>query len=230
MTSPELLDVIREFTSAMLDPYDLDDLLQHLTERSVDVLDAKGAGILLEDRDGNLQFATATNDAVREAERRQAEAKTGACYDAYASNQIIVVDHPDQADRWPGYADWMRELELHAVLGVPLNARGHTIGALNVYRGEGRPWSERDIEIGEVLAAMGAAYLVHAGEIRDRDDLAEQLQEALDSRGVIERAKGMVMARDHVDEQGAFDKLRETSQHANRKLRDIASDLVGRGE
>jgi GAF domain-containing protein len=223
-----LIDVIHEFTNSLLNPYDLDELLVRLTGHATAVLDAAGAGIMLESRDGSLDFAAASCPAVTEIERHQDHVRSGACHEAYVTNTTITVDDIETADRWPTYRTKAIELGLCSVIGVPLNAHGQTIGVLNVYRAEPGAWSSEDVEACEILAAMGAGYILHANQLRASQELAEQLQEALDSRAIIERAKGLLMATEQVDAETAFKGLRQASMDANCKLRDIARDIVDR--
>lgn len=228
MPDADLLRMVRGFIDAMTGSYDLEEVLQLLTEQAVAILGAHGAGILLEDRSGELEFATATNDAVREAERRQAHRHTGACYEAFEQGAVVVANTHAQMERWPQYADWMRELGLHAVIGVPLTVNDRPIGALNVYREVPTEWSESDVEVAEAIGAMSVAYILNAAQIRDHRELVDQLQEALDSRGIIERAKGMLMERESMGAEEAFETLRSVSQATNRKLREIAEEVVER--
>lgn len=217
---------IREFTQAIVNPFDLDDLLDRLVRHATDVLDAAGAGIMLQDRHGRLDFASASSGTITEAERHQDHVGSGACHEAFCSNRTIVVADLELAGRWPTYTPKVLALGLRAVIGVPLNAQGETIGVLNVYRSTPTPWTEDDVEACEILAAMGAGYVLHANQLVASQRLTDQLHEALDSRMVIERAKGILMAKHDIDADTAFEELRRASMDSNRKLRDVARETV----
>jgi GAF domain-containing protein len=223
-----LIDVIHEFTSSLLNPYDLDELLGRLVDHATAVLDGVGAGIMLQSRDGHLDFAVASCPEVTEIERHQDHVRSGTCHEAFITNTTITVDDLEASDRWPTYRVKALDLGLRSVMGAPLNAHGQTIGVLNVYRDTAGPWTDEDVESCEILAAMGAGYILHANQLRASQELAEQLQEALDSRAIIERAKGLLMATEQVDAETAFKGLRQASMDTNRKLRDIARDIVER--
>ena len=199
----QLIGAIREFTQTILNPYDLDDLLDRLIDRATVMLGAAGAGIMLENRQGGLEFAAASDPVVRQVERLQDRAQTGACHEAFTTDQVVVVADLRTTHRWPPYTRRAIELGLLSVIGVPLNAWGQTIGVLNVYRETAGEWTVDDVEACEILAAMGAGYIINATQLTAQRTLAENLQAALESRGIIERAKGILMAREGVDAEMA---------------------------
>jgi GAF domain-containing protein len=223
--SSALLGALREFTAVILNPYDLHELLHRLLEHATTVTDSDGAGILLAGEDG-LGFASASDDRVVQLEILQDRIETGACHEAFTTNQLVLVADLAATDRWPPYRRRALELGFRSVIGVPLNACGQTIGVLNIYRHAPGSWSPSHIEAAEILASMGAGYVLHATEIRAQHDLAEQLQTALASRDTIGQAKGILMARHNLDADQAFDTLRKLSQRENLELRDVANQIV----
>lgn len=225
MPSPHLLAAIREFTTTIVNPYDLQDLLHRLTDHATAITSAHGAGIMLAGNDG-LGFAAASDDAVIDVEVTQDRIDGGPCHEAYETDQLTVVDDLEAADRWPEYRRRALELGFRSILGVPMRAWGQTIGVLDIYRRTAGPWSQSDLDAAEIMTAMGAGYILHANQTRAQHDLADQLQTALESRDVIGQAKGLLMARHGVDAEEAFGMLRSLSQQANTKLRDVARTLI----
>lgn len=224
-----LLDAVHTFSQALLDPVDLEDLLDRLVEQAMSTLSAEGAGILLADRHGDLGYASSSSSLVAQIERLQEKEQTGACYEAFATNRVIAAaDLGEEEGRWPEYTARALGLGLRSVLGVPLNVGGRTIGVLNIYRVEPGDWTDDEVMAGEVLGALGAAYILNAFQLRAQHDVTEELQTALESRGIIERAKGLLMAAEDIDAETAFQALRQASMDSNRKLRDIAQDIVDR--
>jgi GAF domain-containing protein len=222
-----LLGAIREFAGAIVNPFDVDELLQRLTERTLEVVDASGCGIMLQDEEGQLAFAAASDDALVEVELHQERINEGACYDAFQRNELVVIEDVGAGgERWPGYRDRVLAAGLRAVIGIPMNAFGRTIGVMNIYRSSPGPWTSDDVEAAEILTAIGAGYLVHAHDLRAQHELTEHLQQAIASRDLIGQAKGIIMAREDVDGEEAFAILRTTSQRSNRKLREIARLVV----
>lgn len=223
---PGLVDAVREFTATIANPYDPQELLHRLTERAMAVTSAQGAGIMLADGGDGLAFAAASHERVTDLELLQGRIDSGACFEAYTTDRVVVVEDLAAIDAWPAYVERAIERGFRAVVGVPMHAGGRTIGVLNIYREEPGLWTPSDLEAAEILVAMGAAYVLHANELRAQHTLAEQLHEALRSRDVIGQAKGILMARHGVDADGAFDRLRARSQAENRKLREVADDVV----
>jgi signal transduction protein with GAF and PtsI domain len=222
-----LHEVLREFTGAILNPYDLDELLHRLTGHTMDLLDASGCGIMLQNDEGRLAFAAASDDGVVRVELHQEQVSEGACHDAYQRNELIIIeDIRTGGNEWPGYRDRVVDAGFHAVLGVPMNAVGRTIGVMNVYRQTPGPWSDADVEAAQILTAVGAGYIVHANDLRAHHDLTDNLQAAITSRDLIGQAKGIIMEREGVDAEEAFGLLRTLSQRENRKLREIAQLVV----
>jgi GAF domain-containing protein len=221
-----LLEVLRDFTTDIVNPYDLTELLYRVTRDAVTVLEAAGAGIMLEDDDGKLSFAAASHELVMEVEQVQAHIGDGACHEAYVEREVVVVEDLREEDRWPEYVRRVTGKGLHAVLGVPMTAFGHTIGVINIYRGRPSAWSKEDIDGAEILAAVGAGYIVNASRMRAQHELQEQLHTAIESRDVIGQAKGVLMAREGVSADDAFQMLRSISQSNNLKLREVARRVV----
>jgi GAF domain-containing protein len=228
MPSPRLRAAIHEFTSTIVNPYDLQELLQRLTGHATVLTGTQGAGIMLAGRrEGRLGFAAATDERVVEMELVQDRIQTGPCCEAYLNDELRVVDDLQQAaGRWPEYEQRAAQLGFRAVLAVPMNAWGQTIGVINIYRDRPGPWSAADIEAAEIVTAMGAGYVLHADQMRSQHQLAEQLHTALESRDLIGQANGILIARHGIDANTAFEQLRQVSQDTNIKLRDVAAKLV----
>ena len=225
MSSSDLLAAVREFTTTILNPYDLEDLLDRLTDHATIVTGSQGAGVMLAGQAG-LGFAAASDPRVVEMESLQDRIHTGACHEAFTTRELVIVEDLTATDRWPAYRDRALELGFRAVMGLPMHACGETIGVLNIYRRDPGPWSEADVEAAEILTSMGAGYVLHANHLRAQHDMAAQLETAIASRDLIGQAKGLLIARHGIDAQAAFAMLRAESQTTNRKLRDVATKLL----
>lgn len=222
----ELIAAVRESARTIVDPFDVDELLARLMQRTTTALGADGAGIMLPDEDGDLRFVAASGPRVRAIESLQGRMRTGACYEAFTTGEVVAAPDLRNDDRWPDYRERALEVGLEAVVGVPLQAAGQIIGVLNVYASEPRQWSAEDKDACETLSALGAAYLLVSQQARSQHALSQHLYAALESRGFIERAKGIIMARDNVDAHAAFEELRKVSMATNHKLRDVAKQVI----
>jgi GAF domain-containing protein len=161
------------------------------------------------------------------ADELQYERGYGPCVDAGRGNVVLRIDDMREETRWPDYVARVVEIGVRSSLSVPLPFQGASIGALNIY--STRPQSfatpeslDAGLQVAEAIAVAVANADAHA-QVRDQ---ARNMRTAMDSRAVIEQAKGVLMAQRHVDADQAFDILREASQRYNRKLRDIAEGIV----
>jgi GAF domain-containing protein len=217
--------VLREFTHTLVRHYDVGEVLYQLSDHVTDVLGVTGSGVsLLDDAD---VFVTATKEQVEQVERLQQHFQEGPCGDAATTGTVaIVADLDRSADRWPKYAPSAVERGMRGVMGIPMGFDGTAIGALNVYSSEPRNWTGDEISAARLLADMATAYVVMIDRLRSAEQLAGQLRQALDSRVVIEQAKG-VLARSHdIDVSEAFERLRRYARGNNRRLHDAAAEVV----
>ncbi len=226
MVRDDLVGVIREFTGSIVNPFDLDELLHRLMGHATQVVDAAGAGIMLAGEEGDLGFVAASEQRVVEAEQHQAELEAGACFEAYATNRVVTVEDLGTDGRWPDYAQRVASLGLRSVLGAPMNAFGQTIGVINFYRETPSRWSPEDVDAAEIITSMGAGYVLSANHLRAQHTLSEQLHAAISSRDIIGQAKGVLMAREDVNADAAFQMLRQRARHEGRTLRDLAQEIV----
>jgi GAF domain-containing protein len=221
-----LLAVLRQFASRMADRSEVTDVLYELCDHAVTVLDAAGAGVSVVNSSGELRFVTATNQAVVEIERVQAKHQQGPCVEAFHSGHTWVVTNAAELDQWPAYRDAATQLGFISVAGVCLALNGRSVGALNVYAAEERSWSEETLEAAQVLADIATSYVLRAGELAQAQQLNGQLQNALDSRVIIEQAKGMLASNHRVSVDEAFERLRNHSRQNNVPLRVVAQAVV----
>jgi GAF domain-containing protein len=166
-------------------------------------------------------------DMALAADELQYERGYGPCMDAGRAGVVIRVDDMRTEQRWPDYTPRVLEVGVRSSLSVPLPYQGNTIGALNVYSSvPGAFAAPESTEAGERVAEAIAVAIANADAHDRLAEQAENMRLAMESRAVIEQAKGVLMAQRGVDADGAFDMLRDASQRYNRKLRDIAAGIV----
>ena len=187
-----------------------------------------GASVLLVSGD-EPYIAAATDDRVRAVDRHWLDAREGPCIDALKTGETVVACNVGSDERYADAGPTVCALGLLAAVSVPLgiDAGGSgVIGALTVYADRENAFGSDHVAAAELVAAQASALVLNMQTHAECQERIRQLQEALDSRVVIEQAKGVLVERHRVDPQQAFRLLREQSQRENRRLRLVAEDLV----
>jgi transcriptional regulator with GAF, ATPase, and Fis domain len=227
----ELADVFVEMADTLVDEFDMIDFLHVLTERCVQLLNVSAAGILLADGQGALQVVAASSERTRLLELFQLQTHEGPCVDCFRSGRpVSAADLPSAADRWPQFSAAAAEGGFGAVHALPMRLRNDIIGALNLFDVSVGAIDAGKLRIGQALADVATIGLLQQRAIRRRDDLTEQLQTALNTRVLIEQAKGMVAERLHLSLDSAFTLLRNGARSNNRRLSDVAQAIVDGSE
>lgn len=172
--------------------------------------------------------AVFTDEAAHEIDQAQYETGSGPCLDAFRHARVYRIDSTERDDRWPEFARAAAEHGIRSTLSLPMIAWDRGVGALNFYSEQEAGFSGEDEEGGRAFAQQAAIALANAQAYWDAHTLSEGLNEAMKSRAVIEQAKGVLMAGSGVDADAAFEMLKRASQRTNRKLRDIAAEIVER--
>ena len=219
---------LADFATRLTDHYDLDEVLHDVSERAVAVLGLDGAGLTIgpDPAAGDMSFVTATDPATERVERVQDETCEGVSYSAAKRGEPLMVSALTATEKWPQYTRTALDNGFKAAAGIPMQTEGELIGVLNAYRREAGPWSHEDVAAGQLLARMATTYLVNATRLGEARKLAQQLQHALDSRIVIEQAKGTLAERLHVTPEIAFQLLRAYARSNRRELRNVASEVL----
>jgi GAF domain-containing protein len=208
--------------------YDVVELLESLVQSCVDLLDIDQGGLLLIDQRGQLQVVAASSEATRLVELLQLQSEEGPCLECVTTGTPVTVpDLSSNGGRWPTFAPAAISVGFSAVHALPLRLRENTIGGLNLFTtGARRSLDEDDLRIAQALADVATIGILQQRSISRASLLAEQLQTALNSRIVVEQAKGVLAERGNLDMQGAFERLRGYARAHNLKLSDVAADVV----
>ncbi|MRH89265.1 ANTAR domain-containing protein [Nocardia sp. SYP-A9097] len=210
--------------------YDPVELTQELVDTSVDLLPADAAGLLLADGHGDLQVFASTSEESRLLELLQVESAAGPCLQAYRTGeQVLVEDLEHGTQRWPAFAERAALEGFRGVCALPLRLRNDRIGALNLFTTRAGVLGLDEVRIGQALADFATIGIVHARILADSLVLNDQLNIALNSRVVIEQAKGMLAERAHLDMDTAFGSLRKYARDTNQRLADVSRALVDHG-
>lgn len=225
-TEDALLESMRALNSFLLDEASLETVLQRVVDLAKSgVPGCDHAGVTLWTRD-RPTTAAATDETTLALDAAQYETGVGPCLQAIRDGVVYRVDDFETDERFREFAARAVPQGLRSSLSFPLQVRDTTIGALNLYARRTNSYTDAGASLGSAFAAQAAIALTNS-QIHERTlALIGQLNEALGSRAVIEQAKGMLMARQAIDADQAFDVLRRASQNRNEKLRDLAASIV----
>ncbi len=227
MTQPQVTEVFVEMADTLVDDFDLMDFLHVLTDRCVSVLGVSAAGLVLTDQRGELRLVAASSEQTRLLELFQLQTDEGPCRDCFHSGEPVAVpDLAAAADRWPHFVAEAHRTGFAAVHALPMRLRTEVIGALNLFSEQSQELPEATLQLGRGLADVATIGLLQARTIRERDALAEQLQTALNTRVLVEQAKGVLAERHQIDVDLAFTLLRAAARRNNRRLADLCRDVV----
>ena len=227
---PLFLQTLSRFAVVLPGRYDLEAALTELTESLTSVLGLSGSGVTMADEGGRLRFVTAVSQASGDLERNQEQQQAGPCRDAFDTGEVVrVTDVRKESSRWPEFSATAARLSVAGVAGIPMRLADKVIGALNLYSSEAREWTDEDIAVAGVLADVATSYVVNASKLRQQEQLSEQLQQALESRVIIEQAKGITAQQKSVSVDDAYQMIRRHARNNNASLRVVAEAIVAVG-
>ena len=206
------------------------DLLDQLVACCVDVLGVTAAGLLLDDQRGNLVVIASSSEETRLLEVLQLQNDEGPCLDCVRSGAVVTCpDLTVASSSWPQFAAAALAAGIQAVDAVPMRLRAQTIGALNLFLDRPQSLGESDRSVAQALADVATIGILQRRSAHRTAEVAEQLQHALNSRVIIEQAKGILAERFQLSMDGAFEAMRQQARRHNHKLTDVALGVV-RGE
>src|SRR3954464_1625910 len=222
-----LAEVFVELADTLVEEFDVVDFLQTLTERCVELVDTDAAGLMLDDQRGHLQVVAYTDESARLLELFELQKAEGPCLDCFASGQVIAnVDLADSRSRWPVFTEAALEVGFTYSHALPLRLRRQVLGALNLFTVERRGLTDDHLAVAQGMADIATIGLLHERAVRDQVVLAEQLQTALNSRVLLEQAKGVLSARTGLDVSGAFQLLRTYARRTGQSLTTVAEAVL----
>jgi GAF domain-containing protein len=228
VSAERLATIFVEIADTLVDEFDLLEFLNMLTERAAGLVGAAAVGLMLADQRGRLEFMAGSDENVRLVELFQLQNQEGPCLEAFqAGAPVINVDLGAAAGQWPQFAPRATAAGFRSVHAFPLRLREQVIGALNVFGNTtGGDLAERDVPIIQSLADVATIALLQERAIRRGEELTEQLQGALNSRIVIEQAKGVIAQVRGVTVDEAFAVIRAYARSHNHRLVDLSHTIV----
>ena len=227
ISTERLADAFVEVADTLVDEFDLIDFLHNLADHAAGVSGASSVGLLLADQSESLHHMAASSAGARHLELFQIQHDEGPCLDCFRLGApVILKDLAQAVDRWPMFAPRAIAAGVRSVHAFPMRLRSEVIGALNVFGEEPLPLGPSDVKIVQAMADIATIAILQERAISSAEIMTEQLQGALNSRIVIEQAKG-VIARGHgisVDE--AFNAIRTHARNNHLRLVDLAHNVV----
>lgn len=222
----DLTQVLVEFAQLLVVDHSVQQVLDRLGAYCTELLPVDGIGVLITP-DGDLAVATANTPQGRIVEQLEVELGEGPCTDAVRTGeQILLPDLEAATGRYPRFAPRALDAGVRSIHALPMVARGDVVGSLDAVAWTPTQLSAEQLAAAQTLADVGFAYLVNSRIRVDHSELAQQLQAALDSRVVIEQAKGKLAERHGESVDAAFDRLRRHARSRQQKLRAVAAQVL----
>ncbi len=222
-----LVETFVDLVDSLVDDYDVVEFLEALAARCVELLGISEAGIMLVDPGERLRYVASSSERMRVVELLELQLEEGPCFDAYTDQEAVVSGSVDDAAaRWPQFAEHVRVAGFASVAAVPMRLRAQVIGALNLFSSDAGGIDADDLRLGQAMADVATIGILHHRAMRDAQTLVAQLESALESRVVIEQAKGIVAASAGIAIDDAFQRIRRFSRAQNRLLSEVAREIV----
>jgi GAF domain-containing protein len=222
-----LARVFVELADTLIDDFDAVDFLQVLTDRCVELLDVDAAGLMLADQRGDLQLLASTMNRARLLELFEPQVEEGPCPECFSTGRPVVnVDLADAQGRWPHFAPAAVEAGFGGMHALPMRLRRQVIGALDLFTDRPDHLDDETVAVAQAMADVATIGLLHERNLSEQAAIAEQLQTALNSRVLIEQAKGVLASRADLNVDEAFTRMRAHARRNGVTLTGVAAAVV----
>ncbi|MEP7089280.1 MAG: GAF domain-containing protein, partial [Nocardioidaceae bacterium] len=193
ISTEQLSFVFADVVDSLVTDFDLVEVLHNLTTHAAEVSGAAAVGLLLADQHGHLHFMAASTQSGRLLELFQLQNDQGPCLDCFRSREPVVnSDLAEASERWPLFAPRAIEAGFRSVHAFPMRVKDRAIGALNIFGHENIEFEPSEVRLVQTLADVATIAILQESALDRVDSLTEQLQGALNSRMIVEQAKGAV--------------------------------------
>jgi len=218
-----------KLADTLVTEFDVVDLLHWLVEQCTDILDTQAGGLLLADLTGQLQLVASTSEEAELVEIFQLAAGEGPCLDCFRTGTPVTVGNIEaDGGSWPTFSAEALKFGFRSIHATPLRLRGQIIGTMNLFSDHIGALVPEDIAVAQALADVSTIGILQERHIRSANVAGEQLQRALDSRILIEQAKGVLAATMKTTMNDAFAIMRTHARDRNLPLRQVADDVIAR--
>lgn len=216
--------------AVLLDEHSLEDLLAHVLRIVARTMPSVSAGSISLVRGGRVFTSNASGADATSADDAQYRSGLGPNLIAIETGEQVRVEIEAEWDRWPEFAAAAVEAGFLSSLSTPLRVRDQSIGGLNLYGRDANGFGGQEPQLADLFAQHASVVVSNALAFTSVNETSEHLKEALASREVIGVATGLIMGQQGLTREQAFDVLRRVSQRENRKVRELASELIERAE
>jgi GAF domain-containing protein len=225
-----LRQALEQLADLRTTPVTVEEALDRVVASADALFGVDGTALMLVDRDQVVRNLAASDRRAALLEELQAEHGEGPCVDAFDDKESVATDDLAREDRWPAFSPDAARRHLLAVLASPIPYSEQAVGVVAVFAAEPHPWTEAEREAIVAFTELVALIILNAMEARERGRLAAELQVALDSRVVIEQAKGVLVGRHGLTTREAFERLRSQARDQRRPLSEVARAVVSAAE
>jgi GAF domain-containing protein len=221
---------LRELGKLRFGEMRVEDAISEVVHTTHAMFDVDGAGLMLMDDEQHLRKVAASDDRFGHLEDLQIRYQEGPCIDAFDTKELISAADLVNEHRWPKFSEAAVAREVRAVLASPLPYNQDAVGVVAVLSEQRRPWSPEGELALLAFTDLAALFIASMMQGEQRSELATQLQGALDSRNVIEQAKGMLMGKHGISARDAYEQLRARARAERRKLSAVCAEIVGNAD
>ena len=227
ISAARLSDFFVEVADTLVDDFDIVDFYQNLTERAAEVSGAAAVGILLSDERDQVRFMASSNASGELMELLQLQRAEGPCVDCIVTGEAVLnADLVDATARWPVFAPRAVEAGFRSVHAFPMRLRDRSLGALNLFGTGVGDFGQEEVKVVQALADIATIAIFQERYIADAEVLGEQLQNALNTRIIVEQAKGALAQAEGISVEAAFERLRSRARSSSRRLVEVAQQVL----
>lgn len=225
----KIINAFMKVSDTLIADFDIVDLLHTLVEECVGLVETDAGGLMLADPLGELQLVASSSEQADFVEVMQLTAGDGPCVDCFMTGTAVAVADIDKSgEQWPAFRTAALGQGFRSLYATPLRLRGKIIGTINLFSTSVGELNSRDAAVVQALADVATISIMQERLVRESNIVAEQLQRALDSRVLIEQAKGVISQLGSMDMEDAFQALRSYARRNNLSLRLVAEAVTDR--